>query len=294
LLSGVNVWILCNEDAGRSLSDTSLLQLIESSGHTVAKLVGKKEADGKSPGANVDLIVAAGGDGTVKRGASVAAATGKALAILPLGTANNIATSLGISADVPQLIASWKDARRVPIDAGLAKAGSKEWLVLEGVGGGLIPAGIAAAERTLASVDAHPVIEVAAAVRIFYKELERLKPMHLTVTIDGVRMSQNLLAFEILNMRSVGPNLVLAPDANPSDGLFDVVFAEPEPRGELLKYLDDVIEGRNARISLPSRRARHIRVETSEPVHVDDRRVDLSGIGDIEVRVTAGAVTLLA
>jgi len=289
----VNVWILCNEDAGRSLSDTSLRRLIESSGHRVVKLVGKKDAAAESPGADVDLIAAAGGDGTVKRGASVAAATGIALAILPLGTANNIATSLGISSDVPQLIASWKDARRIAVDTGRASAGPKEWLVLEGVGGGLIPAGIAAAERALAAVDAHPVIEVAAAVRVFYDEMQRLEPMRRTVTIDGRRISQDLLSFEILNVRSVGPNLMLAPDADPSDGLFDVVFVAPEHRDDLLKYLDALMEGRNARISLPSYRARHVRVETSEPVHIDDGRVDLSGIGEIEVSVTAGAVTLL-
>jgi diacylglycerol kinase family enzyme len=292
-LGAVNVWILCNEDAGRSLSDTSLRQLIESAGHTVVRLIGKKDVASEWPGAKVDVIVAAGGDGTVKRGATLAAKTRKALAILPLGTANNIAMSLGISADVPQLIASWNDARPVAIDAGRAKAGSKEWLVLEGIGGGLMPAGIAGAEQALESVDAHPVVEVAAAVRVFYEELKRLKATHRTVIIDGTRMSRDLLMFEILNVRSVGPNLVLAPEANPSDGLFDVVFAETEHRKELLAYLGALMQGQNARISLPSYRARHVHVETSETVHVDDKRVDLSGIGGIEVSVTAGAITLL-
>ncbi len=73
------------------------------------------------------------------------------LAILPLGTANNIATSLGLNAPVPELIASWSTARRVPFDLGYARAASKEWLVVEGVGGGLVPAGIARAQAVNAT-----------------------------------------------------------------------------------------------------------------------------------------------
>ena len=36
--------------------------------------------------------------------------------------------------------------------------------------------------------------------------------------------------FEVLNIRSVEPNRVLAPDATPSDGLFDVILAGPNTR----------------------------------------------------------------
>ena len=98
------------------------------------------------PDGNLDLVVAAGGDGTVATVAGIASKTSATLAILPLGTANNIATSLGLSAPVPELIASWSTAQRVPFDLGYARAASKEWLVVEGVGGGLVPAGIARAQ----------------------------------------------------------------------------------------------------------------------------------------------------
>jgi diacylglycerol kinase family enzyme len=289
----VNVWILCNEDSGRSLSDANLRQLVQHAGHTVVDLVTKKNVKTRPPRRGVDLIVAAGGDGTVKIGVSLVAGTSTPLAVLPLGTANNIATSLGIAADVPQLISSWDRARRVPIDLGYARAGSKEWLVVEGVGGGLIPAGIAAAERALESADSHPVVEVAAAVRVFYDVLEKLTPMRRTITIDGERFSEELLMFEVLNMRSVGPNLVLAPDANLSDGLFDVILAGPAHRAELLDYLESRIDEKERRVSLPCYRARQVHIDSCEELHIDDERVDMSEAEGIEMNVAAGAAMVL-
>src|SRR5687768_8644724 len=147
----VNVWILCNEDAGRGLSNAALRELVTDAGHTVLDLVTPNVADRRPPRSNVDLIVAAGGDGTVAKAVSLAANASIPFAIVPLGTANNIATSLQISRDVPELISSWHRARRVPFDLGHARSGSKQWRVVEGLVGGLIPAGIAAAQRALES-----------------------------------------------------------------------------------------------------------------------------------------------
>ena len=109
------------------------------------------------------------------------AGTSTPVAILPLGTANNVATSMGIGGEMTELIASWHRARRVPFDLGHARAGSKTWLVVEGAGGGLIPAGIAAAERQRHSQEEaappHPSAEVATAVRAFYDVLDDLEPV---------------------------------------------------------------------------------------------------------------------
>src|SRR5687768_7023753 len=122
----MNVWILCNEGAGRSFSAEDLRHLVERAGHTAVGVA--KEYDSGTPFQNshVDLLVAAGGDGTVATVAAIALQTGAALAILPLGTANNIAMSLGVKGAVADLIASWTNARHQSLDLGFARAGSKE------------------------------------------------------------------------------------------------------------------------------------------------------------------------
>jgi diacylglycerol kinase family enzyme len=214
-------------------------------------------------------------------------------AILPLGTANNIAASLNLRRDVPQLISSWERARPVPFDLGHARTQSKEWLIVEGVGGGLLPAGIAAAKPALDYAEAHPSHEVAAAVRLFSKALKELRPVRRTITVDGMPLTRDLLMFEVLNIRSVGPNLMFAPTASPSDGMFDVIMAGPEHRSDLLQYFESRSRDDDAALILPHYRARNIRVDAREELHIDDEVVDGRGLGEIDITVEPGATTVL-
>ena len=68
-----------------------------------------------------DLVAAAGGDGTLARVINGVRAPAPPLALLPLGTANNIASSLGIAGDPRDLIAGLADADSVPPKTPVAK-----------------------------------------------------------------------------------------------------------------------------------------------------------------------------
>lgn len=289
----VNVVILANEEAGRGLSDVDLRLVVQDGGHTVVDVVTNFDADVRVPDRAVDLFVAAGGDGTVATVAAISARRRMAMAILPLGTANNIATSLGLGNDIAHLVARWAHARPTPLDLGCARAGAKEWLVVEGIGSGLIPAGIAAAGPLLEHTSAHPVVEVEKAVEIFRDVLANQQPVPITISIDNRQLSEPLLMVEVLNMPAIGPNLVLAPDATPFDGEFDVVVARPKHRADLLAYLEARIRDEEHRLSLPVYRGHHVRIESCNEVHIDDERVDTCGDGAIDVSMRAGAATVL-
>jgi diacylglycerol kinase (ATP) len=290
----VNVWILCNEGAGRSFSAEDVRHLVKRAGHTVVGVAKEYDAETQLTDRHIDLVVAAGGDGTVATVAGIALKTGAALAILPLGTANNIATSLGVEGAVADLIASWTTARRRSLDLGFARAASKEWLLVEGAGAGLVPAGIATAQAALKRQDAAaPIEEVTAAVRCFRDALISLEPSAWTVTADGKKISRSFLLVEVLNMRSVGPNLVLAPDADASDGFFDVVTAEPSHRTQLMSYLEDRAQGKEAILSLPRVRAREVVIEGCGELHIDDERIDTCNLGEVSIRVAPAAIAAL-
>lgn len=289
----MHIWILCNEAAGRSLSDDTLRELVLAAGHTVADLVTTSRVSRPPQRQDVDLIVAAGGDGTVATVATISARTSIPMGILPLGTANNIANSLRLGDDVQRLVTGWNHARRVPLDLGDARARAKHWVVVEGIGCGLIPAGIEAAQQALETSKAEPAVELAVAVEIFYDVLKHLEPVRRTITIDGKPISEPLLMLEILNIASVGPNLVLAPDASALDGKLDVVLAGPQHRSELLAYLESRIRNTDRRLSLPSYRACHVHIESCEMVHIDDELVDTCDLGDIDVTMQAGVATVL-
>ena len=86
-----------------------------------------------------DLYAVAGGDGTVGRVARRLAKREIAtvpVAVLPLGTANNIAESMNVRGAFKKLIAAWPDMRRVPVDVGEAVGKETARWFIESVGSG--------------------------------------------------------------------------------------------------------------------------------------------------------------
>src|SRR5262249_30744485 len=92
-----------------------------------------------------DLVAVAGGDGTVGTVADCLAGRRPAvpIAVLPLGTSNNISKSLGIGeTTLDRLVAGWAAARRIGFDAGVVSGPSGKTRFIEGIGVGLIASAI--------------------------------------------------------------------------------------------------------------------------------------------------------
>ena len=85
----------------------------------------------------VDVVVAAGGDGTVHKTAWKIMDSGIPLAILPLGAANNLARSLGFAGSVDEILQSLHRGESRPFDIGVVRSGSQSDFFLEAVGGAL-------------------------------------------------------------------------------------------------------------------------------------------------------------
>jgi diacylglycerol kinase (ATP) len=293
----VKISLIYHEDAGDGVFVEHLRHLLERAGHHLVQVV-ERDADLESALAGpTELIVAAGGDGTVWRAARALAGRGRPLAILPLGTANNIARSLGIGGSLAELVDSWKDAPRHPLDLGVACGEWGETRFVEAIGSGLITAGIAAMEREPAPhADEDADAKLARAVRTYRDVLSRLAPRRWRFTADGEEVDGEFVLLEVLNINSVGPNLVLSPDGDPSDGHLDVVTAGEAERAEIDDYLGQRIAGRDARLSLPTRRARRVEICGWEDMHLDDQVSSRSraGASSIRIGIEPAAVQLLA
>lgn len=289
----MRIALLHSAGAGDAVSPDIIRRAVEGAGH---HLVGVFEPDvdldavlARSP----EVVVAAGGDGMVWRAASAVHGRDIALAIVPLGTANNVATSLGISGSLDELAAGWLSAERRPIDLGVLRGARGESRFLEGVGGGLVARAIATLSVHPGRPPADPDERIAAAVGHYRQLLADLAPAPISVSFDGDAIDGEFLLVEVLNFRAVGPNLVLAPEADPGDGQLDVVMAREEHRGELDRYLRHLAEGRAARIELPTRRARTVEIDGWSQLHIDDEVRLGSSMGVISVGVEAGALHLL-
>ncbi|MBV9490271.1 MAG: diacylglycerol kinase family lipid kinase [Verrucomicrobia bacterium] len=109
------------EPSAREMVQTRLERLTDSlQVHEVtpaSKLVQEAQAAAE---AGADLVVVAGGDGTIREAASGLVKTGVPLGIVPLGTFNNLALSLGIPRELDAACAILENGRPRKIDVGLA------------------------------------------------------------------------------------------------------------------------------------------------------------------------------
>jgi diacylglycerol kinase family enzyme len=252
----VRISLIHNPTAGDGVSFDEIRRELEGAGYEIAREIEKDSDFERVLEEPVEFVAIAGGDGTVRRAGRALAGRGVPLAILPIGTANNIAAGLGIRGSVRDVVSGWKKNRREPFDMGVARGQWGDSLFLEGVGSGLVTAGIAAAEDHPSAQNEDARTARARALRTYRETLARIAPSPWLLTVDDAAIEGEFLMVEVLNIPSVGANLALAPDADPSDGLFDIVTAGEAERKQLAAYLDARIAGRESRLSLPTRRGR--------------------------------------
>lgn len=287
--------LLYSASAGDGVSVADLRGVFEAAGHQLVHVFENEKDFEHVLEDQLELVVAAGGDGTVWRVASKLIGQGIPFAVLPMGTANNIAGCLGITGTVEEIVARWHGAEPRPFDLGVARGAWGTSRFIEGIGSGLITSGILSMERDPPHDESTEAdSRLALAVRRYRDVLSELEAVRWEVSIDGAPHSGEYLLLEILNICSVGANVVLAPEADPSDGMFEVVAATESDRPHIAEYLERRIQGRAARLELPIRRARRVEIHGWVRMHVDDVVVGGEPIGDVDLVCETGALTLLS
>jgi diacylglycerol kinase family enzyme len=276
--------------------------LLRAEGHKVAYQSIKEKKWKKSLKKPGDIVVVAGGDGTVGKVGRRMIGRPTPIAILPLGTANNVARTLGVAGKpLRDLIRSWKDARCVNCDAGIAKGPWGTQNFIEGFGLGLFA-------ETMVRLETSNVIELIGAddpptvlrtvLKILRTQLEKHTPAKVKLRLDGKQISGNYLLLEVQNIRYIGPNLEFHREAEINDGFLDVVLVGSKDRNKLKPYFTKSIPKRT---SLTVRRARHVEIECeSSSVHIDDlpwpeKKKDAKPKAiEIDIKVHPGALVFLA
>ena len=221
-----------------------------------------------------DLIAVAGGDGTIGRvGKMLLGRRGIPIAPLPMGTANNIAHTLGV-ADIPleQLIDGWQSADKIPFDAGRMTWPGGSGSFIEGIGAGLFAWVMpqADASQTLANLDQADA-KIVYALQMLKDRVQHCPAVPVRSVLDGKDISGVYIMFQAMNIQRVGPNLFIAPDANPGDGLLDVILLAEDERAKLWDYLSGWQHDHQLRPDLRYHRGRHLQIDWSGyHLHLDD------------------------
>jgi len=300
--NNVRVTLIHNPGAGKQASDgNDLVKLLRRAGHEVRYQSSKEDGWKKVLKKRADLVVIAGGDGTVGRVVRRMSEHDVPVALLPSGTANNIARSLGqLERPFEELVRGWETARQVRLDLGVAEGPWGERYFVEGVGAGVFADLMAHSDPKKSKKLKRVRNPVEAGLRRLRQQAERAEPVPICAELDGEDISGEYLLFEALNLRYIGPNLFLTANTTPGDGRFELVMVTEAERSRLLYYLDHWQDDRERLAILPSKTGSHLKMEwTGFALHIDDKLKPKAELkpkemaGMVEARIDGTAVRFL-
>ena len=161
-------------------------------------------------------VIAAGGDGTVNRVAQELVNTSIRFGILPLGSGNGLARSLGLSMNLNRCLQQLADGKSVSIDTG--SANGHHFFCTAGLGfdahiGNLFASSI---KRGLRSY-----------VQIIARELFTYKAKEYTLHFNGTSIHKKAFLITVANAGQYGNDFYIAPQASMTDGKFHIVIVKP-------------------------------------------------------------------
>ena len=302
----MRVTLIHNPGAGGQSDREALLKLLRRAGHKPRYQSVKEKGWDRVLDKRAGVVVVAGGDGTVAGVTRRMVGRDVPVAVLPSGTANNIARSLGLlKTPFEELVEGWRGARRVRLDVGIASGPWGQRYFVEGLGAGLFAELLVRSEEKKAQREkekksTRPAKVVDNALRRLKEAAEDSEPVEIAARLDDADISGRYLLFEAVNLPYIGPNLYIAPDTKAGDGQLEVVLVPESQRGKLVRYLEHWHENRERLSLLPSRRGKHLQIEwTGYALHIDDKlrprkkAEPEETAGLVDVRVDAAAVEFL-
>jgi diacylglycerol kinase family enzyme len=270
-----------------------VLKAFSRAGHqvTVEPTPGPSAATGlarESIAAGADLIAVLGGDGTINEVAEGMIGSQVPLAILPGGTANVLASELGLAGKPEQVAARLADLEPRRIAVGrvhCAAANPRHFLAMAGVG-----------------LDAHIVYGMSAGAKKRWGKLaywaggfsQLVRTLEeFNVEIDGRTYCSSFAL--LTKVRNYGGDLEIARRVSILDNQFEVVLFAGSNPGRYLKYLTGVAVNRlDGMTGVTILRATEacLRAEASVQVHV---QIDGEYAGQLpaQVEIVPDALTLL-
>jgi diacylglycerol kinase family enzyme len=289
--------LLHNPDAGKEdHTREELIFLLEKNGFE-CQYSSMNKKDWKKLEENVDFIVAAGGDGTIRKitkellDRKLSDKTWP-VALLPLGTANNIAQTLEINGSTEEIIQSWHNASIKKFDVGRIHKLSSAKFFLESFGYGLFPYLIKKMQKLDKSDNDKPEIETA--LKMLHETIFSYEPKFCELELDGVDHSGKFLLVEIMNTRLIGPNLFLSPHGDPGDGQFDVILVPESDKEKLASYVSDKLNQMDVPYIFRQLKAQNINISwEGTHLHVDDEIIRVNRFEKIGIEIRKSLLEFL-
>lgn len=223
-------------------------------------------------------IISIGGDGLAHLVLQVAVPARIPFVVIPGGTGNDFARSLGYSRnDVITLLKKIISDPAQPVDLGNVDS---EWF------GAILSTGFDSVVNERANSLRWPkgAARYNTAIAL---ELPKFRAIDYELTIDGSTMPVEAMLIAVGNGRSYGAGMNVCPNAQLNDGLFDLVILEPVSTVEFIKVFPQVYSGKHIHHpQVRSIRAQKVRIEGASIAYADGERI---GPAPVSAECIAGA-----
>jgi diacylglycerol kinase (ATP) len=228
-----------------------------------------------------DLVVAAGGDGTIGLIAEELLDSETALGVLPLGSIMNIPRMLGLARDLDAAAVVLADGVVRSVDVG--RAGDRTFFEAGSVGMH------AAMFRYAQQFDRGDYLAI---LRTIWVAI-RYRPARMTIQLDDEEVRTRALMVTVSNGPYTGAGMTVAPDARLDDGAFDVRVFRGFSKPELLRHLLSIAFGRyKYSPHVSTYHSRRVRIETARPLPCRADAHDL-GTTPVEFTIRPGALRVV-
>jgi diacylglycerol kinase (ATP) len=241
--------VILNPTSGKGKGSTlgpAFVEELTKLGVTVVELSGANYDEATAKGreaiaaGSIDVLAVAGGDGMVHLGVNLCAGTSVPLAIMPCGTGNDAAMTLGIPLNDP--VASAKlafeslGAARV-VDLGLGVTATRRFYFFNSAS-----AGFDAIVNRRANRWKYPKGPSRYTLAMLY-ELVSFSSLKYRAKIDGKERELDGMLCAVANGPSYGGGMLVAPEASIDDGKLDLFVVHKISKPELIKVFPKVFTG---------------------------------------------------
>ena len=215
-------------------------------------------------------IISIGGDGLAHLILQLAVPRSIPFAIIPAGTGNDIVRTLGWSlTDIDGYLDQVISTKAQPIDLGNVDS---EWFAA------ILSTGFDSVVNERANSLKWPKgpQRYNAAIAL---ELPKFQPIQYEITMDSSTLTTEAMLIAVGNGRSYGGGMLVCPQAQLNDGLFDVMILEPVTKVEFLKVFPKVFSG--SHISHPAVktfRTQKVSIVADAVAYADGERIGLAPV----------------
>jgi YegS/Rv2252/BmrU family lipid kinase len=247
-----------------------------------------------------DVVVAAGGDGTVNEvinGLMAAKLKGKTipvLGVLPAGRGNDFSASMGIPGDIAHAVNVIADGKRKLIDVGQVIGGDypEGKYFGNGVGIGFDTVVGFVAAKLPSFLSGTPGYLIAAIKTMFlYYKAHRFR-----IVLDQETIEQPCLIVSVMNGKRMGSSFMMAPHSKPDDGLLNLMIIDQVSRMGVIKLMGKIMAGKQEglpHVRMPLSGSVEITALTgSLPVHADGETICAAG-DKLNIRIFPQQIDLI-